>query len=228
MVINVLNVNGDIVILTKIFSQNGEKLYLVGGAVRDLLLNKEPHDFDFATSCLPDKIEILLAGYDVDTKGKKFGSFSFNIKDIGYQITTFRIEYYNKAHYPKQISFTKNLIEDSLRRDFTINSIYYIDGKIIDPQKGLKDLKKRIIRLIGDPDRRLKEDPSRIIRAIRMSVNFDFKIEKNTLKAILRNKNLIGKLSKNLIEREVSLINIANIENNPLKDLILPYYNYKL
>lgn len=216
-----LNIDKDAKLIFDLFKKHNQEIYLVGGAVRDLLLKKVVTDYDFATPCLPIKIETILKDFKVDKKGKDFGSFSFKIENKTFQITTFRKEKYTGIHYPSKITFIKSLKKDARRRDFTINAIYFKEGKLYDPQNGLKDLKNKKIKLIGKKNKRLKEDPLRILRAIRFAANLNFNIEPRTLKALKDNFYLLKKINKNLLTKELTLINIEKISDNLLKELIL-------
>ena len=177
--------------LTRSFRTHNEKLYIVGGAVRDYLLGNTPYDFDFTTTALPDKLLTILEGYKLDTYKLDLGSVKVIIDDKKYEITTLRVENgVINTRYPEEIKFTNDLRLDSLRRDFTINALYY-DGKVYDYHHGIDDLKAKIIRFIGDPKTRIKEDPVRILRAIRFSLLLGFNIDNDSYNEIVNNKELI-------------------------------------
>lgn len=189
--------------LTLLFQKNGFHLYMIGGTSRDYLLQKEVDDYDFVTDATPEEMKTFL--FDADYTFAKFGTVKVKIDDQKVDITTLRIENsYSDFRHPSKIKFTKNIREDYLRRDFTINAIYIdSDYKIYDFCNGLDDLEKGIIRFIGDPKKRIEEDPLRILRAERFSKQLNFQIEENSLKAIEDNYSLINKLNPRKVEEEL-------------------------
>ncbi len=195
--------NKNIIKIGKIFKKNNYEFYLVGGALRDLLLNKQPCDFDFATNATPEEI-ITLFPNNIKT-GIKHGTIGIIFNKKIFEITTYRIEKeYENNRTPKQVEYTKNLIKDLERRDFTINAIAMdiFNFKIIDCYNGKKDLNKKIIRCIGNSNKRLEEDALRILRAARFSSTLNFKIEKNTLISMKYKKENILMISKERIKNE--------------------------
>nr|WP_267916600.1 CCA tRNA nucleotidyltransferase [Borreliella garinii] len=195
--------NKNIIKIGKIFKKNNYEFYLVGGALRDLLLNKQPCDFDFATNATPEEI-ITLFPNNIKT-GIKHGTIGIIFNKKIFEITTYRIEKeYENNRTPKQVEYTKNLIKDLERRDFTINAIAMdiFNFNIIDCYNGKKDLNKKIIRCIGNSNKRLEEDALRILRAARFSSTLNFKIEKNTLISMKYKKENILMISKERIKNE--------------------------
>lgn len=194
---------------------NGFQSYIVGGCVRDSLLRLIPKDYDICTSALPEQvIELFMDYYNVIETGIKHGTVTVMIDDIGYEITTFRLEgkYLNNRH-PDTIEFTDDLIEDLSRRDFTIGAMaYHPRTGIIDPFNGQEDLKNRIIRCVGSADDRLKEDALRMLRCLRFSARFNFSIHSDTYRAIYDNSHLIQSISIERIQSEFNQI----IMNNPV------------
>jgi len=189
------------------FANEGYELYLVGGAVRDMLMGKIIYDWDFTTSATPSEIlKIIPQGFydnDFGTVGIKYEEF-----EKPFEITTFRTEgTYSDNRRPDKIVWGKKIKEDLLRRDFTINAIA-VDksGKIYDPYDGQKDLEKKIIKAVGNPNDRFREDALRMMRAIRIASELNFKIEKNTLEAITQNSSLIQKIAKERIKTELMKI----------------------
>ena len=143
---------------------------IVGGYTRDMLLGIPSADIDIAIQCPPTHTIHLLqkAGIGYNTKGAAFGSITADIMGKIVDITSLRTEVYKKPRFPR-IRFTQCWKKDALRRDFTINALYLINGKIYDPTGlGLCDIKTRTLRFIGDPVARLKEDPSRLQRYHRL------------------------------------------------------------
>ena len=181
-------------VLKKLKDSNYES-YIVGGYVRDKLLGKKGFDIDITTKARPKEVLELFPEYDV--KLHDYGNVSFEIDNYKFDITTFRKDIkYEDNRKPERVEYIDSFEEDLLRRDFTINSICMnVNDKIIDLHNGRKDLKKRIIRSIGDPDFKVEEDALRILRAVRFASLFKFNIEDSLKKAIIKNKNLLKNLS---------------------------------
>ncbi|BDU62627.1 polynucleotide adenylyltransferase [Candidatus Borrelia fainii] len=207
----------DIIRISKIFNNHNYEFFLVGGALRDLLLKKIPYDFDFTTNATPEEIMKLFPN-NVQT-GIKHGTISIIFNKKIFEVTTYRIDIdYENKRAPKNIKFTKNLNEDLQRRDFTINSIAMdiLNYKIIDYYKGKQDLNKKIIRCIGNPNKRFEEDALRILRAARFASTLNFTIDKNTLISMKYKKVNILSLSKERINNEF----IKLLEGkNPIKGI---------
>lgn len=194
------------------------EVYLVGGCVRDLLMNREPKDWDLTTNATPEEIQKLFPKSFYENQ---FGTVSVitnsekeSLKIV--EITPFRLEgkYTDKRH-PDEIKFAKTLKEDLARRDFTINAMALkIENKkteVIDYFDGQKDLKNKIIRAVGDPEKRFNEDALRLMRAVRCATELDFEIEEETKKAILKLASNLALISKERIRDE--LIKILMTEN---------------
>ena len=189
--------------LSVLYEDNGFHLYLVGGTSRDLLLGKQARDLDFATDATPSEASSFVTGLNMTFA--RFGSVSYKEEGVEADITTFRKEgEYTDHRHPKQIEFVRDMQIDSLRRDFTINAIY-IDskGKTYDFHNGIEDLKKGIIRFIGDPKKRIQEDPLRILRAERFARTLQFEIEESSLKAIEECRALLNELNPEKIKMEL-------------------------
>ena len=142
--------------------ESGAKAYLAGGCVRDALLKKVPKDFDIATSAKPEEILKLFPGSNI--QGKAFGVVSVSCKKGIVEIATFRKDGpYIDGRHPKSVEFLSDK-EDALRRDFTINALFYDlkTEKVIDYVDGIEDLQKKIIRTVGEPEKRFREDHLRI------------------------------------------------------------------
>jgi len=172
----------------------GIKLYLVGGSVRDRLLNIPHTDLDFATPAQPDDIEgaIKKIGKKAFVTGKRFGTVAFKQEGELIEITTFRTETYGKSRKP-EVEFVNDIVQDLSRRDFTVNAMAVGDeGKLIDPFSGHADLVAEKIRFVGEPAIRINEDPLRMLRACRLSAQFSFvpttetkeKIQENAVKIL--------------------------------------------
>ncbi len=186
--------------------ENFPQTFFVGGMVRDILLGCKVTDIDISTSATPEEVMNLLLKNKIrlSTLGKSFGVVKAHNGKQEIEIATFRKESYGTTRYPK-INLIKNPKIDSQRRDFTINSLYLKakNGEVLDYNKGLGDIKLKLIRFIGKPKIRIKEDPLRIIRALRFCLVLNFKLEKNTAKAIKNNFNLVQSLSKSKLNFEI-------------------------
>ena len=162
----------------------GFEAYAVGGCIRDSLLGKEPKDWDITTSAKPDEVKSLFQK-TIDT-GIEHGTVTVVIGREGFEVTTYRIDgKYEDSRHPKEVTFTPNLLEDLKRRDFTINAMAYnqIDG-LVDAFDGIRDLKRGIVRCVGEARQRFKEDALRMMRAVRFAAQLGFSIEEDTYAAI--------------------------------------------
>ena len=187
---------------------SGFEAYIVGGAVRDGIINREICDYDVSTSASPEQVIKLFAKYKIVATGIKHGTVTVIISGKPYEITTFRCdgEYKDKRH-PDKVEYTTNVAEDASRRDFTVNCLYYNPKiGILDFYDGLEDLKNGIIRTVGDADKRFAEDALRILRAVRFASKLGFKIEEKTENAMLKNKNLLNSVSVERIYSELKSI----------------------
>ena len=205
----------------------GFEAFFVGGCVRDILLNKEPKDWDIATNATPDEIQNIFPDSVYEnqfgTVGVKTSSEDPRLKIV--EITTYRLEgKYSDKRHPDEIKFAKTIEEDLSRRDFTINAMALkCDPKLrihpnapnkcelIDPFDGLIDLKCKIIKTVGNPEERFNEDALRLIRAIRFATELGFKIEKETRIAIKKYAGLLQMIAKERIRDE--FIKIIMTEN---------------
>ncbi|EGT4143657.1 CCA tRNA nucleotidyltransferase [Clostridium perfringens] len=192
------------------FNSNGFEAFIVGGCVRDSLLNKKPQDYDITTNAFPEKIEELF-DKTIPT-GIKHGTVTVLIDKNPYEVTTYRVdgEYLNNRK-PKDVKFVSNIEEDLSRRDFTINAMAYSPYLgFKDCFNGKEDLKNKLIRCVGDPDKRFSEDALRMLRAIRFSCQLNFKIEKLTAESIRKNFKLIKNISMERIQSEFTKIILSN------------------
>ncbi len=188
--------NSKVIDVLSILEKEGFEAYLAGGAVRDMLLNKSPYDFDIATNAKPKDVKRLFPKHT--TRGERFGTIAviFNDSEI-FEITTYRSEdVYTDSRHPDQIKFSDNLFEDSKRRDFTINALYANNsGQIQDPQNGIQDLDHQLIRTVGFAEERFSEDALRVLRAFRFSSQLGFKLDADTQSAALQNWSNLSKVS---------------------------------
>lgn len=185
----------------------GFEAYLVGGCVRDLLIGKEPKDWDITTNAKPEQIIELFpetyANNDFGTVGVVTEEENPRLKVI--EITPYRLESgYSDARRPDSVEFSDSLSEDLKRRDFTINAFAYNVSRetLIDEHGGAEDLKAKRIRAVGDANTRFSEDALRMMRAIRLAVELDFTIEAETMAAIEKNSENLGRISKERIRDE--------------------------
>lgn len=173
------------------FKKNNFQIYLVGGAVRDLLMGKAVHDWDFTTDAKPGQILKLFPNSHYDNK---FGTVGISTEDSEvYEITTMRKEgIYKDNRHPIDVSWTNKIEEDLARRDFTINAMALSDdNSIVDPFNGQQDIDNKLIRVVGDANLRFQEDALRLMRAIRIATELEFEIEVKTSEAIQENAHLI-------------------------------------
>lgn len=184
--------------------ESGFRGFLVGGSVRDFLLGIKPTDYDLATDARPDEIEKVFSNYKTIDVGKEFGTIIVVQEEGNVEITTLRTEkVYLDGRRPSNVEFTKDIAEDLSRRDFTINAIAYNEKTgIIDPYNGRVDIKKRIIKAVGNPIERFMEDNLRILRAIRFATELDFEINEDTFKACREASKYIENISMERIQVE--------------------------
>ena len=189
-------------------------VYLVGGSVRDILLEREPKDYDFTTPIFPDEIEKLVraAGKRAYLIGKKFGTIGCKIDGEFVEITTFRQEQYSKNNRKPQVDFVQNIENDLKRRDFTINAMAWKNGDLIDLFDGQKDLKNKMIRRVGNPQERIKEDPLRMLRCARFMSQLNFEVEPNLEEKIKENSFRILFISR---ERWMMELDKILLSENP-------------
>ena len=190
-------------ILTKL-NENGYEAYVVGGCVRDMILGREPGDWDITTSALPEQVKQVFRR-TVDT-GIQHGTVTVMMGDEGYEVTTYRIDgEYADGRHPDSVTFTPSLTEDLKRRDFTVNAMAYNGNTgLVDEFGGMEDLDRGIIRCVGEPMDRFSEDALRILRAIRFSAQLGFAIEGRTYEAIRAIAPNMGHVSKDRIQAELT------------------------
>jgi tRNA nucleotidyltransferase (CCA-adding enzyme) len=182
----------------------GQEAYVVGGCVRDGILGTVPHDWDIATSALPDEVKLSLNGCKLIDTGVKHGTITVIVDKLPIEVTTYRLDgEYSDNRHPDHVLFTSSLKEDLARRDFTINALAYNhnDG-IIDCFSGIEDIQCKTIRCVGEPDLRFQEDGLRILRALRFASVLGFTIEASTSKSILKNSELLENIAQERINTE--------------------------
>ena len=177
------------------FNEANFKAYIVGGFPRDLYINKKSTDVDICTNATPKEIKEIFK--DSKINNEQYGSVSLIYNTVRFEITTFRKEKkYENNRYPVKIKYIDNLIDDLLRRDFTINTLCIdSEGNYIDLLNAKQDIDNKIIKSVGDANKKIKEDILRSLRAIRFATILNFKLDDKLKKAIKKNKKLIKKLS---------------------------------
>lgn len=185
-------------------NRNGYECYVVGGAVRSTLLHEEIHDYDLTTNALPEETEAVFRDFPVIRTGMKHGTLTVVIDGEMLEITTYRKDSGYKDHrHPDSVAFSSSLKEDCARRDFTINALcYHPEEGILDFFGGQEDIRKQIIRCIGDPEQRLNEDALRILRAVRFAARLGFTVDPLTKAALLKKKETLRYVSEERIRSE--------------------------
>ncbi|CAH2213075.1 CCA tRNA nucleotidyltransferase [Tepidibacter aestuarii] len=214
-----------------VLNQNNYEGFIVGGCVRDTLLNDTPKDWDITTNCLPEKLMKILHDNCIKSipTGLKHGTVTAVIDDNYYEITTYRIDgEYKNNRRPENVEFTNKIEKDLSRRDFTINSIAYNHKYgLCDPFLGQQDLNKEIVKCVGDPSNRFEEDALRILRGIRFATRLNFKLDENTKNAMSDKGHLLLNISYERIREELCKILLTDKPSlgfNILKELDLLKY----
>lgn len=236
-------------------NKNGYRAFVVGGAVRDFLLGKEPHDYDITTNALPEEVIELFKEYETVRIGERFGTVGVIVNKQLFEITTFRKESdYENHRKPMNVEFVNKLLFDLSRRDFTINAIAF-DKNYFDIYDGMGDISNKIIRTVGDPLLRFEEDGLRVLRAIRFAATLGFRIEENTETAMFNSyeyalcssiprravelrKMLNGEYLSVVISKYREILNkflkifdyddyIPHLTKNFLKNILLMYYHHQ-
>lgn len=215
--------------LLGIIENSGFEAYIVGGAVRDIIIGRIPHDWDIMTDALPCDIERIfhgIDGYRTEDIGKKNGTITV-IRDLGeqtvyHEITTYRVDgEYSDGRHPDYVRFSKSLKEDLLRRDFTINAIAMDrNWTILDPLSGFKDIEDKLIKAVGSPAARFSEDALRILRGIRFESELNdlgFKIDIETKEAMISKRFELKSVSIERIQSEFNRIMLSSGASLALK-----------
>ena len=203
----------------KILEEHG-KAYIVGGAVRDIVLGKDFDDVDIATNVPMDKIEELFPTHDIGAN-KDFGVVVIEYKGENIEVAQFRSDgTYTDGRRPDKIEIVPDFKDDASRRDFTINSLGLdSDGNIIDYFDGMKDIKNKVLRTVGNPSDRFGEDYLRMLRAIRFSTRLGFKLDPETKKAIKNGSANINDIAGERIQKEI--VKMAKQEGTKFADAIV-------
>lgn len=193
--------------VVQIIGQAGFKAYWVGGAVRDMVLDRVPDDVDMVTTARPEQLQKIFP--DAEMVGACFGVVLVKYSGFVFEIATCREERsYQDGRHPEDIRFTEDVELDLKRRDFTVNSMLYdpAEGVVIDYNGGLTDIKARLLRVVGVPQERFGEDYLRMFRAVRFAAKLDFVIEKSAWLAIKDMAPLTGKLAAERVRDEVEMM----------------------
>ncbi|MBP3334110.1 MAG: CCA tRNA nucleotidyltransferase [Clostridia bacterium] len=201
---NQINLPEKICAVIRRLADHGYHGYAVGGCVRDMLMGKEPHDFDITTDAFPSETSESFPDCPIILTGLKHGTVTVVYEGENIEITTFRTagEYLDNRH-PESVTFVRNIVEDLSRRDFTVNAMAYNPEEgLVDLFKGKDDIARKIIRCVGDADTRFNEDGLRILRAMRFASVLGFKVEEKTAESVVKNKKLLKNISVERIYSE--------------------------
>lgn len=221
----------EVEMILDVLNKNNYEGFIVGGCVRDILLKRVPKDWDITTNCLPEKIIKILHENNIKTipTGLKHGTVTAVIDDKNYEITTYRIDgEYKNNRRPENVEFTDEIEKDLSRRDFTINSMAYNrEYGLCDPFLGKQDLKRKIVKCVGNPLNRFEEDALRILRGVRFTTRLNFKLDEATRYAMFDKGNLLLNISYERIRKELCKILLTDKPSlgfNILKELDLLKY----
>lgn len=202
------NIPAEVRLVTDGLQKAGFEAYIVGGCVRDLLTDKIPKDWDVTTNATPEEIQNIFPDTFYENK---FGTVGVENKETldeslkVIEVTPYRLESeYSDNRHPDGVKFSKNLSDDLKRRDFTMNAIAYdpASGELVDLYDGMEAIKDKMIKAVGDANERFQEDALRILRAVRFSTQHGFVIEAETMNAMTRHVELLGKISAERIRDE--------------------------
>lgn len=190
-------------IIINVLQKHGYEAYAVGGCVRDSILGRVPDDWDITTSATPLETKALFSR-TFDT-GIEHGTITVLLDKEAFEVTTYRVDgEYEDSRHPKEVTFTRSLKEDLLRRDFTINAMAYNDTEgLIDIFGGIEDLNNKTIRCVGNAEERFSEDALRILRAVRFAAQLGFEIEEETQEGIRKLAPTLANISAERIQVEL-------------------------
>ena len=236
MTVDEHSIPNEVTRVTQALQNAGFEAYLVGGCVRDILLNKKPKDWDITTNAHPDQIEALFEETFYNNDFGTVGVVQEETEDETLkviEVTPYRKEgTYSDGRRPDSVEFGVSLEEDLARRDFTVNAIAYdvLKGQFVDPYKGQEDLKAKQLRAVENPDERFKEDALRMMRAIRLAAELGFGIEQKTFEAITSDSALLENISKERVRDELiktimspqPMEGLLHMKQNGLLQYVLP------
>jgi len=204
-----LAVPAEAINVCKTLKEAGFEAYLVGGCVRDLLVSREPKDWDVTTNANPEQIQALFTETFYENDYGTVGVVTAATEDIRLkvvEVTPYRVESgYSNARHPDDVRFSESLSDDLKRRDFTINAIAYdpISHVLVDEHEGRRDIERQVIAAVGDPNERFQEDALRMLRAVRLSAELDFVIEAQTAAGIVSRATQLEKISRERVRDEL-------------------------
>jgi len=201
-----LNISNKADKIIRMLERAGFDAYVVGGCVRDILMGRKPSDWDITTSAVPEEVKACFKGYKVVETGLKHGTVTVIMDGEPYEITTFRSDgTYSDGRHPDSVEFSKDILVDLARRDFTMNALAYSPSKgLIDEYGGLSDIRARTIKAVGVPEERFAEDSLRILRAIRFAGTLGFMLEPGTARAVKALAPTAGRASAERIMTEIN------------------------
>lgn len=223
MPVSLSQIPEDVIKVAKTLENKGFEAWIVGGCVRDLLLGRKPKDWDITTNATPPEIQAAFENTFYTNEFGTVGVVNEAVEDESLkviEVTPYRLEgKYSDARRPDEVVFAKTIEEDLKRRDFTINALAYNPSKeeLLDLYDGIKDIKDKVVRAVGEPEARFEEDALRILRAIRLSAELDFAIEEETKEALAKSIPKLEKISKERIRDE--FVRILNSQK-PMKALV--------
>jgi tRNA nucleotidyltransferase (CCA-adding enzyme) len=222
-----INIPSNVKFILDKLNENGFEAYIVGGCVRDSIMNREPNDWDITTNAKPNEVESIFE--KTIPTGIKHGTITVMVDNVGYEVTTYRIDgEYKDNRTPKSVAFTNSLKEDLSRRDFTINAMAYNETEgMIDYFGGIEDIRNKVIRCVGNADERFYEDALRMLRAVRFSAQFDFDIDSKAVMSMYLNSKHIINISSERIQIELNKILLSENVFKGINELwacdLLPY-----
>lgn len=199
------------IILQKL-QQCGYEAYIVGGCVRDILMGKQPHDWDITTSALPQQVQQCLSEFTIIPTGLQHGTLTVVLEGKPFEVTTYRTDGpYLDNRRPQYVTFTPSLRQDLARRDFTVNAMAYSPTTgLVDYFGGRQDIADKTLRSVGDPDERFAEDALRIMRALRFAAQLGFTAVPPLIQSIHKNKHLLHNIAVERITTELILLLCGN------------------
>lgn len=183
----------------------GHEAYIVGGCVRDILMGKAPHDWDVTTSALPEETMALFDHFAIPT-GLRHGTVTVRSGETACEVTTFRTDGdYPDHRHPAAVTFTRSLREDLQRRDLTVNAMAMdVHGTLHDPFGGQADIRRRVLRCVGEPERRFQEDALRILRTLRFSATLGFAIDADTHRSLRERRDDLRYVAAERVREELT------------------------
>lgn len=191
--------------VVQLLEQKGFETWAVGGCVRDALLGKQPHDWDFCTAATPKQMRDCFAGYQIVSVGERHGTLAVKVDHAFYEVTTYRTDgAYLDARHPETVQFVGDITQDLARRDFTINAMAWHPARgLFDPFCGKKDLFAGVVCCVGQPRARFREDALRVLRALRFASVLGFSLQNDTKQAIFLEKESLRQVARERIRQEM-------------------------